>query len=165
MDSLTPSREIYWNISGILWMYVLTIFTLIVFGLKFYQRYKLWKIGKPDDRLDQVGLRFKLVLQYALAQGRLMKKKYAGALHVLIYTGFIILFIGTVLIFIQVDFTEPLFSLKFLESTFYLYYSITLDVFGVLAIIGILMAASRRLFAKPLQLKNNYDDFMLRFFN
>ena len=161
MYSLTPSREIYWNISGILWMYVLAIFTFIVFGLKFYQRYKLWKIGKPDARLDQVGLRFKLVLQYGLAQGRLLKKKYAGILHVLIYTGFIILFIGTVLIFIQVDFTEPLFGLKFLESTFYLYYSITLDVFGVLAIIGILMAASRRLFAKPPQLKNNYDDLII----
>ena len=127
MSDITPMREIYWNISGIIWMYVLALFTLIVFGLKFYQRYKLWKIGSDDSRLDQTGLRLKLVFKYAFAQGRLLKKKYAGLLHVLIYAGFIILFIGTVLIFIQVDFTEPLFSWTFLKSTFYLYYSLILD--------------------------------------
>ena len=158
MYDVTPTREIYWNISGIVWMYLLAVISLAIFGWKFYRRFRLWKSGKPDARMDQPGLRLKLVLQYALGQARLLRKKYAGLLHVLIYAGFLILFIGTVLIFIQVDFTEPLFSWTFLKSTFYLYYSLILDIFGVLAIAGILMAVYRRIVIKPVNLKSRRDD-------
>ena len=134
MHELIPTREIYWNISGILWMYILLLITVIIFGWKFYRRYRLWRLGQPDARLNQIGLRIKLVLQYALAQGRVLKKRYPGIMHLLIYTGFIILFTGTVLIFIEVDISRPLFSINFLQSTFYLIYSLVLDIFGVLAI-------------------------------
>ncbi len=161
MHELIPTREIYWNISGILWMYILLLIAIAISGWKFYRRYKLWKLGQPDTRLDQIGLRMKLVMQNAVAQGRVLKKQYPGIMHLLIYTGFIILFIGTVLIFIQVDITKPLFSLRFLESTFYLIYSLTLDIFGVLAIIGIFMAAYRRLFLRRPNLKNKRDDAII----
>jgi Fe-S oxidoreductase/nitrate reductase gamma subunit len=161
MFDVTPTREIYWNISGIIWMYILACISFIIFGLKFYQRFKLWKSGKPDARLDHVGLRLKLVIQYALGQGRLVKKKFAGLLHVLMYAGFIVLLIGTILILIQVDFTEPLFSWIFLKSTFYLYYSIILDTFGILAIVGIFMASYRRIFMRPANLKNRRDDLIV----
>ena len=161
MFDVIPTREIYWNISGIVWMYILAGISLIIFGWKIFQRLKLWKSGKPDARLDHVGLRLKLVFQYALGQGRLLKKKFAGLLHILIYAGFFILFIGTLLIFIQVDFTELLFSWTFLKSTFYLYFSIILDIFGVLVIVGILLAAYRRIIMKPVNLKSRGDDLII----
>ncbi len=82
-------------------------------------------------------------------------------MHMSIYSGFVILFIGTLLIFVQVDFTEPLFSWTFLESGFYLGYSLILDVFGVVAIIGVLLAAFRRLFLKSVHLKNRKDDLII----
>jgi Fe-S oxidoreductase/nitrate reductase gamma subunit len=161
MHELIPAREIYWNISGILWMYILLLITVIIFVWKFYRRYRLWKLGQPDARLNHIGVRIKLVLQYALAQGRVLKKRYPAIMHLLIYTGFIILFIGTVLIFIEVDITRPLFSINFLQSTFYLIYSFVLDVFGVLAIIGIFMAAYRRLFMHRPNLKEKGDDVII----
>ncbi len=156
-----PTREIYWNISGIIWMYVLFLVAVVFFVWKFYRRYKLWKIGGEDRRLDQIPRRLKLVLKYALGQGRVIKKRYPGLMHLLFYSGFIILFIGTLLIFLQVDITEPIFSWKFLQSTFYLYYSVTLDVFGVLAIIGLLMAIYRRLVMKPVNLGQRRDDVII----
>ncbi|RQW01792.1 MAG: hypothetical protein EH225_09195, partial [Calditrichaeota bacterium] len=161
MDDLIPTREIYWNISGIIWMYVLLLIAVAIFAWKFVRRYKLWRLGEPDNRLDQIGKRIGLTLQYAFAQGRVLKKQYPGIMHLLIYSGFIILFIGTTLIFIEVDITRPLFSLNFLKSTFYLIYSVTLDIFGVLAIIGILMAGYRRMFIKPVNLKNRRDDAII----
>jgi Fe-S oxidoreductase/nitrate reductase gamma subunit len=82
-------------------------------------------------------------------------------MHLFLYSGFVILFIGTVLIFIQVDITEPLFSWRFLQSTFYLYYSLILDVFGVLALLGIFLAAFRRLLLRPVNLKNQLDDAII----
>ena len=156
-----PTREIYWNISGVIWMYLLFLVALSIFVWKFYQRYRLWKVGRDGKKVDQIALRWKLMIQYALGQGRVIKERYPGVMHLLIYSGFIVLFIGTLLIFIQIDLTKPLFSLEFLKSTFYLYYSVTLDVFGVLAIIGILLAAYRRLFIKPINLKSRSDDLII----
>lgn len=156
-----PTREIYWNISGIVWMYVFLLITLIIFFWKFYQRYRLWSIGKPDQRLDHIGQRIMLVLKYAFAQWRVIKKKYAGTMHLFIYSGFIILFIGTLLVLLQADIINPLFSRMFLKSTFYLIYSLVLDIFGVLAIIGILMAIYRRWISKPKNLKTKKDDSII----
>ena len=47
MFDVIPTREIYWNISGIVWMYILARISFVIFGWKFYQRFKLWKSGKP----------------------------------------------------------------------------------------------------------------------
>ncbi len=75
MYQLIPTREIYWNISGIVWMYVLAMVAFIIFAMKFYQRYRLWKLGQPTPPLDRIAFRLKLVLQYALGQARVLKKE------------------------------------------------------------------------------------------
>ena len=161
MPDVVPTREIYWNISGIVWMYILFIIAMIIFGWKFSQHIKLWKIGKPTEKLDNYWLRLKLMFRYAFGQVGVLRKKYSGIMHVLIYSGFVILFIGTLLILIEVDFTKPLFSLTFLKSYFYLLYSLILDVFGLLVIVGVLMAAFRRLILKPINLNSRKDDFVI----
>lgn len=162
MHDVIPSREIYWNISGIFWMYVLLLLAMIPFCWQIYRHIRLWRIGgQPKGRWDQFGKRFRLLLQYALGQGRIIKKRYPGLMHLFLYAGFIILFIGTVLIFIQVDITEPLFSWRFLQSTFYRYYSLTLDGFGILTLLGIFLAAYRRLFLHPVNLKSKRDDAVI----
>ncbi len=161
MPQSVPTREIYWNIDGHGWMYLFVVLALAVFFYRFYQRYRLWKIGGADRRLDQVGRRFKLVLQYALGQGRIVKVRYPGLMHVLIFSGFLVLFIGTVLVGIQVDFTQPLFSVVFLKNAFYLYFSLFLDVFGILAIGGVLLAIFRRVVLRPRNLSNRGQDALI----
>jgi Fe-S oxidoreductase/nitrate reductase gamma subunit len=161
MHDVIPTREIYWNISGIVWMYVLSMLAVIPFCWQIYRRVRLWRIGQPGVRGNQFGKRLRLLLQYALGQGRVIKKRYPGLMHLLLYSGFVILFIGTVLIFIQVDITDPLFSWSFLRSTFYLYYSLILDIFGILALLGIFLAAYRRFFLRPVNLKSKWDDLVI----
>jgi Fe-S oxidoreductase/nitrate reductase gamma subunit len=163
MQNLIPTREIYWNISGIIWMYILFIITMMLFFRRFYQRYQLWKLGQPVAKIDQISLRLKLVLQYALGQKKILEKSFPGFMHLLIYSGFLVLFIGTVLIFIEVDITKPLFSWEFLRSSFYLFYSLALDIFGGLVLIGIILAGYRRLFMKQTHLENKADDFIILF--
>ncbi len=121
-------------------------------------------MGQSDVRITQIGLRFRLLLQYAFAQGKVLKKSYPGLMHLLIYAGFFILFIGTVLIFIQVDITKPLFSYQFLKSTFYLIYSLLLDLFGFLVLLGIGLAVYRRLIIKPVNLPSKRDDLVILLF-
>ncbi len=161
MDVTVPTREIYWNISGIVWMYVSFVVMVAIFAWGFSRHYKLWRLGKADKRSDRVPYRLGLFFKYAIGQGRVVKKKYPGLMHLLLYTGFIILTIGTILIFIQTDITHPFFSWQFLKAGFYLFYSFILDVFGILVIIGILMAAVRRVFFRKPNLKTRRDDAVI----
>jgi Fe-S oxidoreductase/nitrate reductase gamma subunit len=72
-----------------------------------------------------------------------------GLWHGLFFLGFFLLLIGTLLIVIQADVTAPLVGLKFLKGTFYLIFSLVLDLAGLvaLAMLGALMA--RRYLGPP----------------
>jgi Fe-S oxidoreductase/nitrate reductase gamma subunit len=160
-----PMREIYWNISGLIWMYLLLVVSLFIFFRKFYTRFKLWRLGGKTPAINNFWERTKFVLKYALAQGRILKNKFPGWIHLCLYSGFLFLFIGTLLVFIQADITDPLFSWSFLKSTFYLVFSLVLDIFGIVAILGVLLATYRRIFLKQINLKNRSDDaFILGLF-
>jgi Fe-S oxidoreductase/nitrate reductase gamma subunit len=161
MTGQVPTREIYWNISGTIWMYFFAIITIGIFVYGFYRRYLLWKVGQPENRLDRIPTRILLVLKYALGQARVIRKAYPGLMHGLLFAGMTILFIGTLLVMLQADILDPLFSVQFLKSTFYLFYSVTLDVFGVFAIVGLLLAAYRRVVLKPKNLRNRRDDAVI----
>ncbi len=79
-------------------------------------------------------------------------------MHFFIFWGFLVLSVGTALVAIQADFTDLLFKVKFLKGGFYLIFSFFLDLAGLMAIIGILMAMYRRYVTKPSRLDNKPDD-------
>ncbi|MDH4223509.1 MAG: heterodisulfide reductase-related iron-sulfur binding cluster, partial [candidate division Zixibacteria bacterium] len=129
-----------------------------IYGL--WRKIKLWKIGKQEDRYDQIFRRIKTLLYYGALQVRNLEKLFPGIMHLFIFSGLIILFLGTVIIFLQEDLTLPLFGITFLHGNFYLWYSLVLDLFGVLAIIGVLLALYRRFFPRPESLDNKSEDFL-----
>ena len=92
---MTPTREIYWNISNVWLMYVLLIPTLFIFAYGLYRRYRLWRLGMPEMRFDRPGQRMKWLLVYALGQARIISNRYARIFHTFLFSGFVILFIGT----------------------------------------------------------------------
>lgn len=81
------------------------------------------------------GLREKLALHHDL-----MRDPFAGIAHLLIMIGFVILFIGTCLVFLEHD--TPL---HFFYGRFYLIASCIIDLGGVAFIIGLTMFLTRRL--------------------
>ena len=74
-------------------------------------------------------------------------------MHLFIFSAFVVEFIGTSLIALQVDLGRT-----FLWGDFYLYYSLVLDIFGGLGIIGLAMAAERRYIRKVHRLTDTPDD-------
>jgi hypothetical protein len=134
-----PTREIYWNIPGHLLVYAVFVIALIVFIYGFYRRVRLWRLGKPEKRSGRFGSRLFSVLKDGLAQTAVMRESVPGWMHVAIFSGFAILFIGTLLVLIQAD-----FSIRLLFGRFYLWYSLVLDLFGVLFIAGLVFAIIRR---------------------
>ena len=68
----------------------------------------------------------------------------AGIGHALIFYGFLVLFAGTAILAFQDDVAKPLFGFDFWRGSFYLGYSLALDVFGLGLAIGLGIMAVKR---------------------
>jgi Fe-S oxidoreductase/nitrate reductase gamma subunit len=134
-------------------VYLFAIAMAVAFGWGCYRHYRLWRQGRPQSRLDRPWQRVKALLGHGFGHQRLIKDAYPGLMHLFIFSGFVVEFIGTSLIALQVDLGRV-----FLWGDFYLYYSLVLDVFGALGIIGLAMAAERRYLRKIERLSETPDD-------
>lgn len=148
MNPTTATREALWNISHVWAMYVLFGVSLGIAGYGFYRRVALWRRGLSVGRFDRPMERLKLLLKHALEQRRTAREKYAAVFHTFIFYGFIILTVATTVVMLDYDFGLPI-----MRGQFYLYFqSFVVDVFGVLVLIGVGIAAARRLIVKPKKL-------------
>ncbi|HSJ56939.1 MAG TPA: heterodisulfide reductase-related iron-sulfur binding cluster [Anaerolineae bacterium] len=143
---MTPFREDLWNLPE--WMYtihwILVIFcgALVVYGL--WRRVRLWRMGRPVNRLDHLGARFGSLLVHGLGQRRILDQAYPGLMHGLIFYGFVAFFIATSLVGIQMD-----LDLLILQGDFYLWFELIVNAFTLLFLIGLGLATYRRYVARP----------------
>jgi len=145
MNTAEATRQIYWNISHVWVMYVLLLPVLVIAGYGIYRHVVLWRRGLPLARFDRPAERIKLVLKHALGQQRTARDSYAGLFHRFIFYGFIVLVIATTIVAIDAD-----LGIHVMHGGLYLYFqSFVVDVFGVLVLVGTLMAALRRFVARP----------------
>jgi Fe-S oxidoreductase/nitrate reductase gamma subunit len=144
-------RQVYWNAEsyGVLF-YPLAAVAMAIFAYGIYRRWQLWvALGKPELRLDNLGQRLRLLLINGFLQVKTFRDPYPGIMHGMIFFGFVVLFIGTALIAKETYVTGPLMGWVFLRGTFYLVFSFLMDLFGLLVLIGVLLAMHRRYIQKP----------------
>ena len=129
------TREIYWNVGHgaltLIPMYLLAIAAVTILVKGFWQRIAVYKQGREMERSDNLGARISEMITNMLLQKKVTRVLWAGLFHGLFFWGFFLLFIGTTLIVIQADFTDLLFDYVFLKGTFYLLFSIILDIAGL----------------------------------
>ncbi len=82
----------------------------------------------------------------------------AGIGHALIFYGFLVLFAGTAILAFQDDFAKPVLGFDFWRGSFYLGYSLVLDVFGVALAIGLAIMAVKRGIVRPARLDYRRPD-------
>lgn len=154
------TREIFWNVgSGVrIPVYLLGLIVVIILVYGLVKHIRLWRIGKPENRVDKPLKRILSFLVFGLGHKRILKEPYPGIMHLFLFWGFLILLIGTAIIFFQEDFTKLFFNKTFIFGNFYLIFSFLLDLFGLLAIIGVLLALFRRYVLKPKRLDNRFED-------
>ncbi len=159
------TRDIYWNIGqslGVLFpMYLLVVAAVAFFAYQFSQRIKVYRRGQPLDRCDQWPTRVGHLARGILLQSRVLRERLPGTAHALFFWGFLLLFIGTLLIFIQADVTDPLFDIRFLTGPFYLWFSLILDIAGLVAILMLAGLLIRRTLVRPAGLDNIKDDWII----
>jgi len=147
------TRQVYWNIEGEHWLYLLFIFALIFFGYGVFKRVQLWKLGKPENRCENVWQGIKDIIVYGFGHKRILKDPYPGLMHFAIFWGFVFLAFATAIITLQAD-----VGLQIFHGWLYLFIKLTANLFGLAALIGILVAAYRRYIQRPDRLDNLADD-------
>ena len=125
-------------------MYLLVIIggACMVAGL--LKRVRVYRTGLPMDRKDHPEKRLLGSLQNTLLQKRVTSPLSPGLLHGLFFWSFLLLFIGTALIVLQADFTDLFWDVKFLKGTFYKFFSIALDLAGIVAVVLLAALLIRR---------------------
>ena len=124
---------------------LLVLASLVAFVYSCSRRIRVLLAGQPDDRFTRIGERIGRTLEYAFAQKRMFRDFYAGAFHILIFGGFVVLTVRT--LELVVEGLIPGFVL--LPGMAGDAYTLVKDVFEVLVLVGVGMAVFRRLFARP----------------
>ncbi len=154
---MQASREIFWNASLAPFIfYPLGAIALALLIYAIIKRVRLWKIGKPENRMDNLGKRildfiFEGIVD-ALFHRRFLRDFYPGLMHFLLFIGAILLLIGTAL-----DVIDH-YIVHFLYGGVYLGVSLSNDIGGIMMFIGAIMAVVRRYIQKPKRLDTILDD-------
>lgn len=149
------TREIYWNIVGGKLIYLLFAAALAVLVRGVYRRYLLWKLGGGEERFDRIPERLKGLLIEVFGQSRQLRRLYPGLMHTFIFYGFLAEVVATSLVGIQ-EWT----GIHLLQGAFYRWFSVLSDLFGVLAIVGLLMALVRRVILRPKHVVSLTEDWI-----
>lgn len=139
--------------------YILSIIVLgvVSFLLSIYLR--TWKRASKQNQNIEFTFNkdaFSILLKDIAFGAKIIKGDIiAGVMHLMIFWGFIILFIGTTILAIH----EHL--IKFIEGKFYIVFSFAMETGGLLLFLGLLFAFFRRYVQRIERLQNHTEDLLV----
>jgi Fe-S oxidoreductase/nitrate reductase gamma subunit len=138
-------------------LYTGSFLALAVSAWRLYRRVHVWQKGTPADLQISFRQALKNVAGWMVNRSRMPRDRFASTMHSLILWGFIVLFMGTVLVFL-----EHQTPLHFYYGPFYLIASAILDLGGIAFLLGLSMAVYRRHVGRTSRLKpSGWVDGML----
>jgi len=161
-DAIVPAREVFRNFPAplVAAFYLLSALAILVFCYGAWLRIRKYRRGRAAHRMSHLGRRLRRAAA-AIGSHSTLGRRHAGtgAAHFAIFWGFVALFIGTVIIMIDYDMirlVNPRW--QFWKGTFYLWYSITLDVLGAAFVLGLGAMMARRWWVRPAALDYSRPD-------
>lgn len=151
---MTPTREEFLFISdfGRHLFYTITYVSLLIAGWQLLGNARIWMKGRPVAPLRPKWLAFvpsaadfsrycRNVWIFIIGQKKVQgsRPRSGAPLHLMIFYGFLTLFIGTTLLAIN-----TYGPIKFHKGLYYLVYEMTLDIMGAVFLVGLAWAAGRR---------------------
>ena len=136
---------------------VLCAGVVALFAISFRrQHYRLWRLGKEEDCFHQIADRLKTLLAVIFANFRLGEEFYPGTMHLLIFWGTLLVFLGKItrLFSYPVGLTNP-------PQPVFLYASFVSEIGGVLVLIGGCLAVIRRYIIRPSRLETKPDNTLV----
>jgi Fe-S oxidoreductase/nitrate reductase gamma subunit len=160
------TREIFGNVSDSakLWFWALSALSTGVLAWGVARRVRRWRIGKSDTK--RLSWRACLVnlWQFVFLQRRVRGHGAAGAAHILLFGGFVVLSIGTGLIGIEHGLqkllghppTEPVFH----KGTYFAVYEFVMDLAGLGLLAGCGFFLYRR-WKRPPEVGHEWQDWLV----
>ncbi|MHC5211030.1 MAG: heterodisulfide reductase-related iron-sulfur binding cluster [Planctomycetota bacterium] len=144
----SPSLDFRTN-GNALPMYGLCVLCLGVFLFGVYRHVR--SLGLPIGK--QVGLRKVLrglgrLFRFGLLHRRLLRRRYSASTHLLLFWGFVVLALGSLLIMVDTYVLES-FGLRLPRGSGYRLFQFALDAFGLALLGGVALALYRRLWIRP----------------
>lgn len=159
------SREVFGDIPGFVRVifYISAAAAVFMFVFGAWLKASIWLKGK-DDPSDYVSKKSmfglaKLSVVYLFSKDCLfakrvmVKSRLRAVMLMFVYWGFVVLFIGTIIVALDYD-----LHLNILRGHFYLYYSFILDIAGGLAMISLFFYIVRRYVFSRNKVVSSWDD-------
>jgi Fe-S oxidoreductase len=153
---VTETRETFagletWQI--VLW-YVLIAVSVAIFFYGVARLMLKYRRGRTTERIVGRVERAKGAVRIVATHAWIRRRDpLAGLGHLLVFYGFVVLFIGTAILAFQDDFANPVLSFDFFHGWFYLAYSLFLDLFGAGLVVGLTIFAIKRGVLRPFRLR------------
>jgi Fe-S oxidoreductase/nitrate reductase gamma subunit len=150
---MTPARTSYWHIEPVWLFYILAGLATAVFLFGFLTHVSVWVRGVRRQKIPLSWESMSRVLLDGLLGRRIFRGDLAaGTMHLLILWGFLGLFIGTVLI------SADYWVYHFLNGPVYLFYSLCLEIAGLMLMAGLIWALIRRYLQRVPRLERRLED-------
>src|SRR6476660_565596 len=153
-DDSRIAREVFVNVPAALEVafYVAVATGLFITAWLTSLRVRNYERGEPDNRRTNRGNVHRRMRDFrrGVWMRTLLRDPAAGVMHSMIYFGFLVLFIVTVVL--EIDHQLP-DSLKFLHGRTYQAYAFTADLFGLVFLAGITWAFVRRYVQRPYRIR------------
>jgi Fe-S oxidoreductase/nitrate reductase gamma subunit len=128
--------------------FILLALAFLCWGL--WRRFRLWRIGKIENRSEKMWARIRAFLVDGIVHKRILKDFYPGFLHLLLFFGFLLPLL--VILIAQFVFALPPFIARPL--------SLVLDLLALAALLSLVLLIWRRYVTKPQRLDNRADDLV-----
>ncbi|CEK13653.1 Fe-S oxidoreductase [Chthonomonas calidirosea] len=146
-----PTRTIFFHISVFqqACFYTLALISTGIALIPIVRHARIWLRGGLPFALQQALQHLASFSREVFAHRHVLRRRYAGIAHLLLFYGMLVLFIGTCIVAIE-HYGAFFFGPHWLYyGGFYLTCKITLDIFGLALVIGILLTLLRRLCFRP----------------
>lgn len=140
-----PMRMVGANVPYEWLIYIIMFIPIGLFLYGSYQRIKIWQTGRGEQHRTDNGLkRFWSLLVNTFAQKQVIRKPVVGFNHLFLFWGFIFLFLATIAwgAWSKINFPP-------MVGDIYVISSAVVDIFGLLATIGVVILAINRYLVKP----------------
>jgi Fe-S oxidoreductase len=152
-EPIVPGREVFRHFPAalVVLFYMASVLAMAVAAWGLWLRARRYRRGRPARRWDALGRRLLRAVTAIGAHTTLARRNArVGLAHAGIFWGFVVLFVGTLIIMVDYDMVRLVNpEWRFWRGRFYLWYSAALDLFGVAFLLGLLWMMGRRWIERP----------------
>jgi Fe-S oxidoreductase/nitrate reductase gamma subunit len=150
---------VFLGLSGVFWFALATVAAVAGVAWSLSRKWQLVWAGRKDVTLDRWGRRVWDLLLFAIGQKRMFKEPVPGVMHALIFWGFLVFSVRSVSLVLEG--LAGGWELPLLHTGIGHVYMLSKDLFAVLVLVGVVVAAWRRLVTRPERLEYSADAWVI----